>query len=111
MAHTIKITQLDLPDETLAPGIAGKAIATAVITSSTGRVTEVGLSLFMLADGRIGAGVYPSPDRGAVLRWDRGVNEDPVFIKWQAPDPHCADDLCGAPCGHQREPWWRRWMT
>lgn len=67
------------------------------------------LSLFMLEDGRIGIGVYPSPligkgvhpspDRGTVLRWDDGPDAEPRVIAWEA--PHCADDECGSPCGHQ----------
>jgi hypothetical protein len=47
----------------------------------------------------VGAGIYPVPDHGTVLRWDHGIAAEPRVIHWAA--PHCADDECGSPCGHQ----------
>lgn len=75
-----------------------RAEAMAMFTRPDGTEATARISLFMLEDGRIGAGVYPSRDRGTVLRWDDGPDADPRVIFWEA--PHCADDECGSPCGH-----------
>lgn len=68
-------------------------------TAPDGAVTTAQVVLFQLDDGRVGVAVYPSAARGAVLRWDHGPATDPAVIYWQA--PHCAEDQCGTPCGHQ----------
>jgi hypothetical protein len=75
-----------------------RAVALAGFPQPDGTVKQAKISLFTLEDGRIGVGVYPSKDRGAVLRWDDGPNADPRVIFWEA--PHCPDDECGSVCGH-----------
>jgi hypothetical protein len=76
-----------------------KVTAAARFTSADGAVTEAEVTLFQLDDGRIGAGVHPAPDRGAVLRWDAGPHADPAVIYWQA--PHCGGGECDSPCEHR----------
>lgn len=75
-----------------------RAEATAMFDGPDGVVATARISLFMLDDGRIGVGVYPTRVRGTVLRWDSGQDADPRVIFWEA--PHCAADECGSPCGH-----------
>lgn len=70
----------------------------------TGDDLPVTISLFQGRDPRhMGVGVYVTDGdgeqvRGTVLRWDKGVGEDPRVIYWER--PHCAGDQCGSPCGH-----------
>jgi hypothetical protein len=72
----------------------------------TGEDLPVTIALFQGGDPRhMGVGVYVAGEdgedvRGIVLRWDRGVDEDPRIICWEA--PHCADDECGKPCAHRK---------
>jgi hypothetical protein len=70
----------------------------AVFTAADGSPLLVKITMFQLDDGRIGVGVYPTESNGVVLRWDDGPQDDPQVIYWAA--PHCADDVCGSPCGH-----------
>ncbi len=72
---------------------------TALFTNPDGSELPVKVTLFQLAHGPIGVGVYPTAGNGAVLRWDDGPEAEPTLIHWQA--PHCADDQCGAPCEHR----------
>lgn len=73
---------------------------TALFDSGTGVILPVRITLFQIAPGVIGAGVYPDDDHGTVLRWDGGSGAEPSVIHWQA--PHCEDDRCGHPCRHRR---------
>jgi len=73
----------------------------AMFTAADGAPLPAQITLFQLADGRIGVGVYPIETKGTVLRWDRGPDADPSVIHWGA--PHCDDDKCGSPCSHKRE--------
>ena len=80
-------------------------IATATNGTTTGAWTATSVSidtrtmeqgaLFVALPGENG-----EPARGTVIRWDQGVDADATFLGyWQA--PHCADDECGKPCGHE----------
>jgi hypothetical protein len=72
----------------------------------TGADLPVTITLFQGEDPRhMGVGVYVTDGdgedvRGTVLRWDRGVDEDPRIISWER--AHCADDECGSPCSHRK---------
>lgn len=59
-----------------------KVSAVAEYTHADGTTTQVALTLFQLDDGRIGVGVYPTADRGTVLRWDDGTDEKPTVGQW-----------------------------
>lgn len=72
--------------------------ALAAFALPDGSVIGARVVLFMLDDGRIGAGFYPVPGHGTVLRWDDGPHAEPRVIQWQA--PHCDADACGSPCRH-----------
>ncbi len=69
------------------------------VFSYRGEDLPVRVRLFSLDCRAFGVGIYPAEDRGIVLRWDRGPDEDPAVIHWRA--PHCPDDVCGSPCGHR----------
>lgn len=93
----ITVTEFDrLPPERDHPE---RAEAVVMFDRPDGTAATARISLFMLENGRIGVGVYPTPERGTVLRWDDGPDADPRVIFWEA--PHCADDDCGSPCGHR----------
>jgi hypothetical protein len=55
----------------------GELEAFAEFTTPDGQAIRAKITLFQLEDGRIGAAVYPTPDRGVVLRWDDGTGSDP----------------------------------
>lgn len=40
--------------------------------------------------------------RGVVVRWDNGPDVAPMIVHWRR--PHCPDDQCGSPCGHDDDP-------
>lgn len=62
-----------------------RAEAIAAFDLPDGTTETLRISLFMLEDGRIGIGAYPTRDRGAVMRWDNGPANDPRIIYWESP--------------------------
>jgi hypothetical protein len=77
----------------------------AVFRAPDGTDLAARITLFQVAGGPPGVGVYFRDKggnlvRGAVLRWDRGPDADPAVIYWEA--PHCEDDQCDDPCGHEQ---------
>ena len=77
----------------------------ATFRAPDGTDLQVRITLFQVAGGPPGVGVYFCDGngdlaRGTVLRWDAGPDADPTVIHWEA--PHCADDECGKPCAHRR---------
>lgn len=91
------------PDAIIPPG---QAIAAIFRTPATGADLPVEIRLFQLGTGGFGfgVGVYMTDDAGrpswgTVLRWDEGPEAAPVVIQWK--HPHCEDDECGLPCGHE----------
>ena len=91
--------EITVPPAAGQDGLSAKQEIRALFTATDGSPLSVKITMFQLADGRIGVGVYPTEASGTVLRWDDGPQEDPLVIYWAA--PHCADDVCGAPCGHK----------
>lgn len=60
-----------------------KVSAVAEYTHADGTATRVTITLFETRNGRIGIGVYPTADRGTVLRWDNGTDEEPTAVQWR----------------------------
>jgi hypothetical protein len=99
MAVTAAPDAISVKPHVLTPdGPSGGAQIIASYADAGGSPLEVKIILFQLGHA-IGVGVYPTDRNGTVLRWDHGPADDPSVIHWNA--PHCADDQCGSPCGHE----------
>jgi hypothetical protein len=81
----ITVPQGEIRDD----GITGQEVCVRFETS----LGFVDATVKLFCSGHVfGAGVYPVPDSGTVLRWHDGPHADPRVIHWHAPAG--PDDIC-----------------